>query len=151
MGPVIINPNEQAERQVALPGPKSLEAAARQAFAEHVRLYDKQDQIIVHVEPHQLRLVYVSIRASRQSGSATFIQCGVDDECRKMWIHSLQVSDALRRQGVGREMVEATEATARAIGISSIRAHPLLGAVAFWSSLGYTPDEHMSHVLQKEL
>jgi GNAT superfamily N-acetyltransferase len=146
-----INPNERTEQQAALPRPESLEAAARLAFASHVRLYDEQDQIIVHAEPHELRLVYLSVRASRQASAATFIQCRVDGECEQMWITSLQVSDALQRQGLGREMVEAAEATAKAMGFSSIKIYPLMDAVGFWKSLGYTPDAHISRVLEKGL
>ena len=150
MGPKMISPSQQETQHPPLHA-ESLEAAARLAFAEHVRLYDEQDQIIVRAERHELRLVYLSIRASRQSSSATFIRCGVDSELRQMWINSLQVSDALRRQGVGREMVEATEATARAVGISSVKVYPLVDAAAFWETLGYTADTSRSRVLHKEM
>jgi N-acetylglutamate synthase-like GNAT family acetyltransferase len=121
------------------------------AFAEYVRFYDEQDQVIVHVEPHHLRLVYINVRASRQSSSATLIQCRIDEELEEMWITSLQVCETQRRQGVGCEMVQATEATARAMGISSMKIYPLADAVGFWKSLGYEPDERMSRVLQKTL
>lgn len=114
-----MKPSEDLEERAA-PLVESLDSTARLAFAKYVRLFDKRDQIIVHAEPHQLRLVYVSVRGSRQSGSATFIQCRVDLKLQQMWINSLQVSDALRRQGLGREMVAAAEATARAIGVASI-------------------------------
>jgi GNAT superfamily N-acetyltransferase len=145
------NPGEQTEQQAALPRATSLEAAARLAFAEHVRLYDERDPIIVHAEPHQVRLVYMNLRASRQSSSATFIQCRVDEGSYGMWISSLQVSGTLRRQGLGREMVAGVEATARAIGLSSVTVYPLIDAVGFWTSLGYVRDEHMARVLTKRL
>lgn len=145
-----MNPSEKTRGPTSL-DVESLGAAARIAFAEHVRRFDERDQVIVHVEPPQLRLIYVSVRASRQSSSATFIQCKVDDEREQMWITSLQVSDALRRQGLGREMVAAAEATARAIGMSRVSVLPYVSAVAFWDSLGYVPESRMSRVLQKVL
>lgn len=145
------NPNDPLGQQPTLPNPESLEVAARLAFAKHVRMYDEQDQVIVHVEPHQSRLVYLSVRASRQSGAATFIQCRVDDRCEQMWINSLQVSDALRHQGLGREMVEALEDTARAIGVPTIKVEPLRDAHGFWKSLGYTSDARSLGVLQKQV
>lgn len=142
---------EQTESEAALPTPESLEAAARTAFAEHVWLYDQQDQIIVQGEPHQMRLVYFSRRASRQSGCASFIQCRVDERCWQMWISTLKLSEALRRQGLGRDMVEASEATARAIGVLSIKVCPLPEVVGFWKSLGYTWDARISCILHKNL
>jgi GNAT superfamily N-acetyltransferase len=146
-----MNSSEQTEPRAKLPLPESLEAAARKAFAKHVWLFDEQDQIIVHVEPHQLRLVYVSVRASRQSSLATFIQCRVDDGGEQMWISTVKASADLRRQGLSRKMVEAAEATARAIGVSMVKVYPLLDTVGFWRSLGYASTSSSSGVLQKQL
>jgi GNAT superfamily N-acetyltransferase len=147
----MMNPSEPTDLGAALPESKSLEAAARLAFADHVRLYDERDPIIVRAEPHRVRLVYMNHRASQQSGFATFIQCRVDEGCKGMQISSLQVSGTLRRQGLGREMIAGVEATARAIGLSSVTVYPLTDAVGFWTSLGYVCDEHMARVLTKQL
>lgn len=146
----MINPSGRTKRLPPALSSQSLEAAARSAFAEHVRLYDDGDQIIVDVELRQLRFVYVNFRASRQSGSDTFIECHVAKSCEQMWISRLQVSDPLRRQGLGREMVEAAEATARAIGVPVIKVYPLIGAAGFWEQLGYTPDQRFARVQQKD-
>jgi GNAT superfamily N-acetyltransferase len=144
-------PGEHTEHPLTKSPARRLETTARSAFADHVRVYDSEDQVIVHVEPEHLRLVYLSVRASRQANSATFIQCRIDHSGSQMWITSLQVCDSLRRQGLGREMVDACEATAKAIGMESIRVYPLTGVAEFWESLGYQPDSRMSRVLRKEI
>lgn len=142
-------------RSKALVDAALLETSAREALVEYVRFYDKDDRVIVHVESNHLRLVYLNVRASRQSSSATLIQCRIDEESdeefEEMWITSLQVSETQRRQGIGCEMVQAMEATARAMGIPAMKVYPLVDAHGFWESLGYQPDERMSRVLQKKL
>ena len=147
----MINSSEQMEQPPVSTLAESLKTTARLAFAEHVRLYDEQDQVIVHVEPNQLRLVYLCVRASRQSSAATLVQCCLENDTEHFWINSLQVSNALRRQGLAREMVTAIENTAQAIGVSLIKVYPLTEAVDFWKSLGYAPDVRIPRVLQKEL
>jgi GNAT superfamily N-acetyltransferase len=114
-------------------------------------VYDARDQITVDNEPRILRLVYVSVRASQQTGAATFIQCRIEQPGDGMWIASLQVSNRFRRQGLGREMVTASEAMARRIGVSTVKIWPLLPALGFWVSLGYREDPHTSRVLYKEV
>ena len=155
MGPLNTNPVEPstitAAPPVAAVDQARLETAARSAFAKHVNIYDDQDEFISHLEPQHLRLVYVSVRGSRQSGSATLVQCRVEDRLKEMWINSLQVSQSLRRQGLGRELVEAVEATAQAIGMSSVKVYPLADSVGFWKSLVYVPDSRTARVLQKTL
>jgi GNAT superfamily N-acetyltransferase len=131
--------------------PDSLTAAASFALAQHVRVYDDRDRLAVHAEPGELRLVYVSVRATRLSRTATFMQFRVDEQGEQMWITGLQVSETSQRQGLGREMVHAAEDTARRIGASSIKIWPLVSAVGFWESMGYRPDARMSRVLCKEL
>jgi GNAT superfamily N-acetyltransferase len=142
------------ESSVQLPGlppSETLEAVAQDAFAQSVRVYDDQDTIAIHAGSHQMRLHYKSRRASWPAHSATFVQCRVDEGSDEVWINRLQVSDPLRRQGLGRELVQGVEDTARAIGMSAIAVYPLIDAVGFWESLGYLPDSHRSRVLQKQL
>lgn len=131
--------------------PTELESAARIAFAKHVTVYHGDDEIIVRVEKDHLRLVYVSVRASRRAGSATMIQCRLEHARNELWVNSLQVNQTLRRQGFGRELAEAAEATAGAIGLGSIRVYPITNAVGFWKSLGYRSDPRMARVLRKDL
>ena len=132
-------------------GSAQLERAARTAFANTVADFDHDDEIIVHIENDHLRLVYLNVRASRRFSTATMIQCRFEASVNEIWINSLQVCDALRRQGFGRELVEAVEATARAIGVFSIKVYPLTNAVGFWESLGYRPDSRIARVLCKDL
>jgi GNAT superfamily N-acetyltransferase len=145
------DPRVPTGRRPTLPRAETLEAAAQDAFAQSVGVYDEQDTIAIHAGSHQLRLIYKSRRASRRPRSATFVQCRVDEGSDEVWINQLQVSDALRRQGLGRELVQGIESTARAIGMSAIAVYPLFDAVGFWESLGYLPDSNRSRVLQKRL
>jgi GNAT superfamily N-acetyltransferase len=147
----MVNPLEQSKHQGALPCPGMLETTARRAFSRFVRYYDEDDEVIVHVAPYHVRLIYLNRRASRQASRATFIQCRADEQEDCVWITSLQVSPDLQRQGLGSEMVSAVEATARAIGRSKILVCPLLTAVGFWNSLGFKPHQRMSRVLQKQV
>jgi GNAT superfamily N-acetyltransferase len=128
-----------------------LTTLARTAFAAHVRLYDTRDQLRVQAEARAVQLAYVSVRAGETSPGATYIQCRMDRDYSQMWITFVQVAGELRRQGLGRDMVRAAEATARAAGLHTIRVFPVMPAIRFWKSLGYTPDDHTSRVLQKRL
>jgi GNAT superfamily N-acetyltransferase len=137
-------------RRDQVAGP-SLEATARTAIAEHVRLYDARDLVVVHDEACRLRLVYRSARASPQRRPAASLQCCVDSPRGPLWIAHVHVCRRLRGQGVGRELVLAAEATARAIGLPAVRVYPLPDAADFWRSLGYVTDPRTARVLQKRV
>jgi N-acetylglutamate synthase-like GNAT family acetyltransferase len=151
MVPLMSSHPEHRRRQQAALSPDSLHDVARSAFAECVRLYDEQDQIIVHMESFELRLIYISVRASRQSSFATSIQCCVNEERPQMWIRSLQVPELLRRQGLAHEMIQAAESIARALGLSEIMVDTQRDVAGFWTALGYAPHESVSRVLRKDI
>lgn len=137
--------------RTALSRSDSLEAAARSALAKHVRIYDEEDQVLVSGEPDELRLAYISVQSSQQPQGATFAHFRIEYECGQIWIDSLGVSDSRQRQGIGREIVQAIEATAREIGVHSIKVYPLAKVVGFWNALGYKPDARIARVLHKEV
>jgi GNAT superfamily N-acetyltransferase len=130
---------------------QGLADVTRIAFARHFRLFDQRDRISIDPSPAQIRLQYLSSRTSAISDSATCIQLRIDLHDDLMWIHNVQVAPALRGQGLGRELVTASERLVSPMGISLIRVYPLISAVGFWESLSYKPVAHISRVLQKRI
>jgi GNAT superfamily N-acetyltransferase len=75
----------------------------------------------------------------------------VDSQRGPLWIAHVHVCWSLRGQGLGRELVLAAEATARAIGLPAVRVYPLPHAADFWRLLGYVPDPRTARVLRKRV
>ncbi len=72
-------------------------------------------------------------------------------DIREMWIASLHVAVALRSVGLGRQLVQAAEAIARAAGVTVVNVLPLYSSDPFWVKMGYRPHPCTVRVLCKQV
>lgn len=72
-------------------------------------------------------------------------------DIREMWIASLHVAVPFRSMGLGRQLVQAAEAIARAVGIAVVNVLPLYTSDPFWLKLGYRPHPCTVRVLCKQV
>jgi histone acetyltransferase (RNA polymerase elongator complex component) len=110
--------------------------------------FDHCDPLIVEGKFSQVRVLYVSTKTSSLE-QRTLVDCRFHYDSRQMWIGSIHVVACHRHQGVGRQMVKAAEATAKALGMEKVKILPRSSSVDFWLKLGYTPDSRMTRVLCK--
>jgi putative acetyltransferase len=61
---------------------------------------------------------------------------------------AVYVRGAAARRGIGRALFEAAQATAREAGASAITIEAALGAVPFWTALGFETVEPRDHILR---
>lgn len=78
---------------------------------------------------------WIARRGEREVGTARARLVGADAKAERV-----AVLRSERRAGVGRALMEAIEAWARERGLSGVRLHAQLEAVAFYRDLGYRPD-----------
>ena len=122
---------------------------ARKMFECQLPWFDHRDLIIVDGAFSEVRICYVSTKAS-DSDDPSFIDCRLHFDSGVMWISSIKVPAFQRRQGVGRQLVGAAEATANALGMEEVRLLPMVSSINFWLKLDYTPDSHSARVLRKK-
>lgn len=122
---------------------------AHKMFECHLPWFDHRDLIIVDGAFSEVRICYVSTKAS-DSDDRSFIDCRLHFDSRVMWISSIQVPAFQRRQGVGRQLVGAAEATANALGMEDVRLLPMVSSINFWLKLDYAPDSRSARVLRKK-
>jgi len=113
--------------------------------------FDKDDPLIVECGTGQVRVFYLSRRASPGSDATTFLKCRFNLESSQMWIGSIQVAASYRRQGLGRQLVQMAEEIAHAMEIGVVTVFPLTSSQHFWSKMGYTSKPRTARVLWKHL
>ena len=113
--------------------------------------FDEGDMLSVGQGPDDLRVAYVSSQASGGPSHCTCMQCQIHFDAGEMWIASLRVAAPFRLQGLGRQLVTASERIAREMGIQIIRVFPFLPSEPFWRKMGYEPDPRAARVLLKDL
>jgi GNAT superfamily N-acetyltransferase len=79
------------------------------------------------------------------------MQCQIYLDAGEMWIASLRVAAPFRLQGLGRELVTASERIARDMGIGIIKVFPFPASEPFWRKMDYEPDPRAARVLLKDL
>jgi len=111
--------------------------------------FDQDDPLVVECGVPQVRVFYVSTRASPGSGDTTFLDCRLNFDSREMWVGSIQVAASYRRQGLGQQLVQTAEDIAHAMEIGVVNVFPLTCSEHFWLKMGYTPRPRTARVLWK--
>ena len=109
------------------------------------------DPLVVECGAGQVRVFYLSRRASPGSGDTTFLDCRFNLESSEMWIGSIQVAASYRRQGLGQQLVQMAEEIADAMEIGVVTVFPLTSSQHFWGKMGYTSKPRTARVLWKHL
>lgn len=113
--------------------------------------FDEGDTLSVGQELDDVRVAYVSLQASAGCSDCTCMQCQIYLDAGEMWIASLRVGTPFRLQGLGRQLVTASERIAREMGIRIIKVFPFPVSEPFWRKMGYDPDPGTTRVLLKDL
>jgi GNAT superfamily N-acetyltransferase len=119
-------------------------------FESQLPRFDHCDTLTVDGAFPAIRICYVSPGASN-SDDRTVVDCRLHFDSRQMWIRSIQVPVCHRRQGVGRQLVAAAEATANALGMEEVRILPVTSSVEFCLKLNYAPAPRSARVFWKNL
>ncbi len=116
-----------------------------------VSCFDEDDRLLVDVGLDHIRVAYVSAQASGGPCDCTCMQCQIYLDAGEMWIARLRVAAPFRLQGLGRQLVTASERIAREMGIRIIKVSPFPASEPFWRKMGYEPDARTARVLLKDL
>ncbi len=123
----------------------------RPILRETLSCFDEGDTLFVGQGLDDVRVAYVSSQASAGPSDCTCIRCQIYADAGEMWIANLRVAAPFRLQGLGRQLVTASERIAREMGIQIIRVFPFLVSKPFWRKMGYEPDPRAARVLLKDL
>ena len=115
-----------------------------------VSCFDEDDRLLVDVGLDHIRVAYFSAQAPSESRDCTYMRCQIYLNAGEMWIASLRVAAPFRLQGLGRQLVTASERIAREMGIRIIKVSPFPASELFWRKMGYEPDPRAARVLLKE-
>ena len=124
---------------------------ARRVLCDGFSWFNDEDQLVVEQQIRQVRVFYACVQASRGCPDATFLECRLDFDSSEMWIGNLQVAEAYRLRGLGRELVQVAETISAATQRREINVFPLPRSLAFWRKLGYTAKTGMTRVLSKDV
>ncbi len=122
---------------------------SRHALTRTFPWFDETDPIIVECVLEEVRLFYIC-RGRANSEERTFIDCRFHFDSRQLWIGSIQVASCYRSNGVGAQLVRATEAAARLLEMREIRLQPRPSAIGFWERLQYVADPRAVRVMWKD-
>jgi len=129
----------------------SADLVVRSILRGALSCFDEGDMLSVDQGPDDVRVAYVSLQASAGPSHCTCMQCQIYLDAGEMWIANLRVAAPFRLQGLGRQLVTASERIAREMGIRIIRVFPFLASEPFWRKMGYEPDPRAARVLLKDL
>ena len=121
------------------------------AFGEAFSYYSQADPLVLEEGQFEIRIFYVSLRTSPDPSNVTRVTLHFRFDTNEMWIGSLSVATPFRLIGLGRQLVEAAETIARAIGIPSVKVYPFTSARSFWEKMGYCPHRCTARVLSKDV
>ena len=124
---------------------------AQAIFNKEFSWFVQSDPLVVDVAGSHARIFYVCTRASCGSDENTSVNCRIHFDANKMWISSLHVASLFRLQGLGRQLVQTAEATARALGVETVEIYPFPSSQNFWRKLGYRQNPRMARVMGKHL
>ena len=119
----------------------------RKVLCDGFSWFNDEDQLVVEQQIRQVRVFYACVQASRGCPDASFLECRLDFDSSEMWIGNLQVAQAYRLRGLGRELVQVAETIAAATQRREINVFPLPSSLDFWRKLGYTKKPRATRVL----
>ena len=128
-----------------------VEQTLRASVGRVFSCFDGGDTLAVKQERRSVHVTYISRRASPDLHDLTFVRFRICVDANEIWIGNLNVAVPLRSLGLGRQLVQVVEETARRAGIPNIRLFPLMPSVAFWEKMGYSPDARAARTLAKVL
>ena len=130
---------------------RDLAALARIVFSRSIAWYDEEDPLGVENLHHGVQVTYCCRRASEDPNDLTCLRLRFYLDTSVLWIGSLHVAVSFRLRGLGRQFVQASEITARKLGIRSVHVFPFLSSRSFWWKMGYREHPCTARVLTLNL
>ena len=118
---------------------------------DRVCCFDERDIITSESQLYGLCVAYTSRCGSCDDADVTRLECRVDFQNSHMWVDDLRVADSLQSKGIGRQLAEAAERIALAVGLQTVNVFPLASAGDFWRKMGYTSHLKTARVVTKDL
>lgn len=130
---------------------RDLTALARIVLSGSIAWYDEEDPLGVENHHHDVQVTYCCRRASDAPHDLTCLRLRFYLDTGVLWIGNLHVAASFRLRGLGRQFVQASEITARKLGMRSVHVFPFLSSRSFWWKMGYRPHPCTARVLTLNL
>lgn len=130
---------------------RDLAALTRIVFSSSIAWYDEEDPLGVENFHHSVQVTYCCRRASEDPHDLTCLRLRFYLDTGILWIGYLHVAAPFRLRGLGRQFVQASEITARKLGMRSVHVFPFLTSRSFWWKMGYRPHPCTARVLTLNL
>ena len=130
---------------------RDLTALTRIVFSGSIAWYDEEDPLGVENFHHDVQVIYCCRRASEDPHDRTCLRLRFCLDTGVLWIGDLHVVASFRLRGLGRQLVRASEITARKLGMHSAHVFPFLSSRSFWGKMGYRPHPCTARVLTLDL
>ena len=125
--------------------------AVRRVLRRTLSCFSDEDVLAVWEGRANVRIAYSPLQASGGPGERTTMRLSLRRDTDDLWISSLHVAVPFRSMGLGRQLVQAAEAIARAAGVTLVSVFPLYSSHAFWLKMGYRPMGCTSRVLSRQV
>jgi len=128
-----------------------VQEAVRIVFGRVLSCFSEEDSLVAERQQHGIRVAYTPGSASPDPRDPTVLRFSFCCETNEMWIGSLSVAAPFRSSGLGCELVQVAEETARRMGIRTVNVFPYVSVASFWEKMGYQPHPCTARVLTKHL